>query len=607
MINKRLLFLVWFFLSITISVFAQENQRSEEIKWIDGQKFYIHKVTQGQGLYTIKKLYGVEEKDILENNPEVFDGLKLGQELKIPFIKKEPKDLGYRIHIIEAGQSIYSISKIYNVSQESIFALNPKAKNGYKINQKLKIPLEEKENLPEENEQENKNKKVYKVKKKDTLYSLSKKFGITQEALLEANPIIAKEGLKKGQKIIIPRKEVIIKEALYMPLDTMHYSEISLLDDTVSCENSIIERYTPMNVGLFLPFEIDKMAFEQESEKSRMQKPQISGKPFLEFYEAFLIAINELKAEGLKINIHTFNTKRDSNEIKRILKKGIIQDLDLIIGPVYEDNFKIVQNATDSMSIPMINPIIQGTDVVNWSSYTIDMFPSDATVANQICKLIIQNDTSNIYFVHSGFVDDLVIVEPFKKAYLNTLLNAGKDTSNYFKELMFSDSKKMDLKSHISKEESNLIIVLSDNQAFVSNVFTKLNILTEEYQIQMVARPKWQKFDNIDVNYYHNLKTLQITSDYVDYTKDNVISFVKEYRNLYNLEPSKYAFYAYDLTLNFTQYFYKWEKMSCLTKFDFSGTSMDFDLKKTKSGWTNQSVFIIQYEPDYTLKRRISN
>jgi len=118
--SKQIIIFIAFIFLISFSAFSQENNKSEVIKWVDGQKYYIHTVAQGQGLFSIKKLYGVEEKDILENNPEAFDGLKLGQELKIPFIKQKQEVSKYQIHIIAAGESIYSISKQYNVSTESI-------------------------------------------------------------------------------------------------------------------------------------------------------------------------------------------------------------------------------------------------------------------------------------------------------------------------------------------------------------------------------------------------------------------------------------------------------------------------------------------------------
>ncbi len=599
--SKRFIVFIGFLVLISISIFAQENSRSTIIKWIDGEKFYIHKVTQGQGLFSITKIYNVEQKEILENNPQVFDGLKPGQELKIPFKKPIVETSKYRIHIIEAGQSIYSISKMYHVTQESIFAINPEVKNGYKINQKIKIPLEE--NKSEQKEPLSTDNKKYKVKKKDTLYALSKKFDVTQDALIEANPIIKKDGLQKGQKLIIPGREKIIKEALYIPIDTMYYDGASLLDSNKPCDSIINNRTTAMEVGLFLPFEIDKTVFNNEKNSNSQKKPKISNKPFLEFYQGFLMAIEQLKANGEKLNIHVFNTKRDSNELKRILKQGIIRELDLIIGPVYKENFKIVQRATDSLSIPMINPIIKESGIVKNSTYSIDIFPSNQVFTDQMIKFIIQNDSSQIFFVHSGFVDDLVIANPFKQSFNKTLKLLGKDTVNTFKELIFPNSKKINFKPFLNKNKHNLVVILSDNQAFVSNVFTKLNNQSEDFDIQLIARPKWIKFDNIDLSYYHNLNTLLFTNEFIDYHNPNVNIFIKKYRTIYNIEPSKYSFYAYDISFAFTSYFYQFDNFRCLKDFETEHLIFGFDFQKANKGLMNHSIFIVQYKKDFSVEK----
>jgi LysM repeat protein len=599
-IKKVILFIAIICFS-SIASFAQENTKSEEIKWINGEKFYIHTVSQGQGLYAIKRLYKVEEKDILENNPEAFDGLKPGQKLKIPFIKQEEGPAKYKIHVIEAGQTIYSISKIHNVSQESILELNPETKNGYKVNQKIKIPLEQKEVKPIVKDDEPKGR-TYKVKRKDTLYGLSKKFNISQESILELNPIIVKEGLKKGQRIRIPGRELIVKEALYVPIDTMYYDDDSMLDKVIICDSVKLHRYTPMDIALMLPFELDIQAMEREEEKMSSKKPKYASKPFLEFYQAFLLSINELKEDGYQFNIHVFNTKKDENEVKAFLKRPVFNDMDLIVGPVYKKNFALVQAFADSLRIPLINPIKKMASASSSSKYTINIFPDATAVTLKTIQLLMANDTSDIYIVHSGQIQDLDYVENFHKLYKQELQCLGRDTTPNFKELIFPDSKKIDFKPSLNKEKSSLVIVLSENQAFVSNVFTRLNILTDDYQIQMIGRPKWKKFDNIDVSYLHNLNYLQLTNEYVDYTNPSVKRFVEKYRALYNIEPSKYAFYAYDLSYNFAQYFYWWEDLDCIKDFKLEGLMLGFYMQKMGCCWVNENLFVLQYDKEFNVK-----
>jgi hypothetical protein len=144
---------------------------------------------------------------------------------------------------------------------------------------------------------------------------------------------------------------------------------------------------------------------------------------------------------------------------------------------------------------------------------------------------------------------------------------------------------------------------LSEDQAFVSNIFTRLNILTDKYTIQMIGRPSWRKFDNIDVSYLHSLNYLLLTNEYIDYSDNKVKSFIEKYRTLYNQEPSKYAFAAYDLTYNFGKYFYQWEALSCMKNFQFESLMMGFEMTSEGCCWINKNLFVIHYNEAFDVEK----
>ena len=97
-------------------------------------------------------------------------------------------------HIVLKGESIYQIARKYNVKQDAIFKLNPSAKNKLKLNSILLIPNSkvEIENV------------FHDVLPKETLYGISKKYRVSIDDIKLANPIIEKEGLEIGLKLVIP-------------------------------------------------------------------------------------------------------------------------------------------------------------------------------------------------------------------------------------------------------------------------------------------------------------------------------------------------------------------------------------------------------------------
>src|SRR5690606_12915168 len=104
------------------------------------------------------------------------------------------------------GESVESLAKLYHVSAKDIYALNPDAKKGIKPNSVIIIPkYKESNSLPQASiEKELVRFKNHKVKRKETLYSLSKEYDITQDELKKHNTFLYANNLKKGDELKIP-------------------------------------------------------------------------------------------------------------------------------------------------------------------------------------------------------------------------------------------------------------------------------------------------------------------------------------------------------------------------------------------------------------------
>ncbi len=108
----------------------------------------------------------------------------------------------YQYHTVSAGETVYSISKKYDISQETLLKLNPEAKDGLQINAKLVIPLtqEQSEHVVKKAVSFN----SHKVQKKETLYSLSKQYGVSVEDIKKYNKQLYSKELQNGETIQIP-------------------------------------------------------------------------------------------------------------------------------------------------------------------------------------------------------------------------------------------------------------------------------------------------------------------------------------------------------------------------------------------------------------------
>ncbi|PRX41936.1 amino acid ABC transporter substrate-binding protein [Salegentibacter salegens] len=112
----------------------------------------------------------------------------------------------FKYHTVEAGETVYSIAKSYNVSEEAIYKYNPDAKaNSLEVSSKLVIPLSEKEKVSAENEDVQ--FITHTVKRKETLYRLSKDYNVEIDEIKRFNKHLYSEELRRGEEILIPQRK----------------------------------------------------------------------------------------------------------------------------------------------------------------------------------------------------------------------------------------------------------------------------------------------------------------------------------------------------------------------------------------------------------------
>ncbi len=190
-------------LSVFTINFAQVPVKvSDEIVNLSGKKYYLHKTEKGQTLYSVSKAYNVSTEEIKKANKLSSDEIKAGQILKIPFkeIKKEDHSPDYFYHKVKKGETLFSLSQKYFVKIEDIIKTNPDTKYGLREGEILKIPNSFKKNKVTDNDKYI----IYIVEQGNTLYSISRKFNTTVEEIIKLNPSAENE-IKTGQKLKIPK------------------------------------------------------------------------------------------------------------------------------------------------------------------------------------------------------------------------------------------------------------------------------------------------------------------------------------------------------------------------------------------------------------------
>ncbi|MDX5320126.1 MAG: LysM peptidoglycan-binding domain-containing protein, partial [Bacteroidota bacterium] len=152
---KTILFVIGILMStVSIAMHAQP-QDSVGVKEVNGQWYILHKVEKGEGLYAIARRYNADVESIKKANPDGVNGLQIGQIIMVPVAKpvaqkQEPAKEAYVGHVVKPGETLYAISKLYNVSVEAIKIKNKLSSNNLTVGQELIIKGEKPAEKPQE-------------------------------------------------------------------------------------------------------------------------------------------------------------------------------------------------------------------------------------------------------------------------------------------------------------------------------------------------------------------------------------------------------------------------------------------------------------------------
>ncbi|MCH6200885.1 LysM peptidoglycan-binding domain-containing protein [Aquiflexum sp. LQ15W] len=115
-----------FWLAFGFQINAKElvSRDSVGIEKVGNKTFIIHQVEEKETLFGISRRYQVAVNDIIENNPLLSDGIKIGQRIKVPFVAKSTLPSGSTLHKVIPGETMFSISKKYGVSVNDILSWN---------------------------------------------------------------------------------------------------------------------------------------------------------------------------------------------------------------------------------------------------------------------------------------------------------------------------------------------------------------------------------------------------------------------------------------------------------------------------------------------------
>lgn len=270
---------------------------------------------------------------------------------------KQIDETKYTYYEVKPKQGKWRVAYDHGITIDELERLNPEIKNEtLKVGQKLIVP----KFVVVKTEERDEKKYIYHdVQPKETLFSLSKKYNITIDDLLKYNPEL-KDGLKFGQVIKIPReinpddfsttnqltdfdkkiKTLTIQDSLTSKSSSSF--EINLLDS--------LQLNRSYKIAILLPFKLKNIEDIQEVQKCK----QLIDNKILDYYSGIKFAIDSLKSLGLQVDYDVFDTQASPYVTGKILEVTDLSDYNFVIGPVKHENIEKTAQYLEYDNTPIV-------------------------------------------------------------------------------------------------------------------------------------------------------------------------------------------------------------------------------------------------------------
>ena len=647
---KKLVLILIFIVGLTSSVIAQELIK--------------HKVTQGETIETIAKLYLVTPHDILVLNPDATNGLTVGTTLVIPISKikdqnpqAETKELiGYKTVRVGRKETLYSLSKDYNVPIEDIKKYNTSLySQPLRKGDKIRIPRYK--TIVNQVTVDN-TLKTYVVQPHEGKWRIAYKFGMTIPELEALNPNM-NEVLQPGDQLVVRniandeenevdetynyytvqksegfmalnRKLGVTQEQLEalnpglkesglklgmilkVPADVETDLSIEDLDNTNLTRNLI--NFKTKNIALMLPFRLDRIDIDSVAEAKEAIKNDGFLSLSLDFESGVLIALDSAKQLGISTDLKVFDTENHISQIGNILDRNDFSNYDAVIGPVMPPNVERVASALRSDNVPVVSPF---TVPVHLYDNVFQTIPSEDLLEQTIINYV-KADTlqKNIVIIadekHRAVSNRLKEAFPLAKQIFSKKNEDGKDLYYVVWDEIMDQFR----------EGLNLVFLETKNSGFVSNVTSMLNgvngrnlavddegnVNDDEpliFDMVLYTTNKSSAFDdeaNVSNIHLSNLM-FHYPSPNKAYDTSKPNTFVERYKSIYGVAPSKYATRGFDLTLDILL-----RLASADDLYSASDDAIETEYvenkfrygKKFFGGYYNQAVYVVKYQ-DMTI------
>ena len=624
LVLSKMLALFLFFGAFFATLNAQNAPA--EIVTRNGQQYYRHTVSQGEGLLGIARIFSVSVAEILRHNPDANAGLQPGQELFIPVSASQIESTATALpaasgatfrHTVSRGETVFSIAQMYNTTVADINRYNPNVSEGINEGQVLLVPFRRTDNVAQDN-----NVRYHTILPQETLFSVARAYSLRPDDLIAANPGLSAETFHIGRTIHIPvvettpnilpghiRHVVQAGETLFslsrqynVEIDDIIRSNPMLADGlrtdmelqipTGNLYASTQQLFTPLasanviRVGLLLPFND-----ETNNAHHRMQ----------EFLEGFLLAADRLKEAGANIEIYSFDSGHgnDTRRLESRLETIEWQSLNLIIGGINEAQIRVMSEFARAYNIKHVIPFRQNVAEVqnNPQVFQVNQPPNvlNMRASNEFMRLF---GSANIIFVTGG--------DNNRMDFVNQLQGDLRRNNVSFESILASNELDTAIRPLLSATQQNVIVPTSDRRDVIRLIMNELEEVQDaspNYVLRLFGYPDWQTYTEL-IRRFHQFGTYIFTAFYIEQNHPETRAVFDSFRRWYGRAPMvsfpNWALWGYDTGLFFLTALHRhganFEQHISQIRVPTLQHAFHFERTNNWGGFINTGMFLVRFD-----------
>lgn len=278
----------------------------------------------------------------------------------------------------------------------------------------------------------------------------------------------------------------------------------------------------------------------------------------LDFYEGMKMAIDTLATQKVNISLRAYDTEHQLDKINKLLETDELKNTDLIVGPFYPDENKIVQDFSAANKINIIHPFSNSTDITGANTYAYLFQPSSETLGRKTAEFIAAHDRDKLAMVFYGKTKkDSVLAANFVQTarekgmrILATEEVNNKDTKKVTDILATPtefDEFKYPSQFTLPKDSISSIFVASDDPLIYMKIVGAVE--TRGDSVMVVGSENWLDDNTLDFDKFESLKIVLTAPNYVPTITSNYKAFEYKFLRTHGRPASRFAQMGYELML----------------------------------------------------------